>query len=57
MFDYVKNMNQEERSCKKCTYKENNCGMWNGENKNKEFSETGWNRNRLAIHCFEFIEK
>ncbi len=57
MFDYIKILNQEERSCNKCTYKKNDCGMWNRENENKEFSETGWDRNRTAIYCFEFIEK
>ena len=55
MFDYIKNINQEERNCNKCIYKENECGMWKGDYKNKEVSETEWERSRMAIHCFEYI--
>ena len=57
MFDYINNINQEQRNCKKCIYKENECDMWKGDYKDKEVSETGWERNRIAIHCFEFIEQ
>lgn len=52
MFDYIRR-NQDDASCNNCIYKNNDCGMWEDK---KETFDTGYDKNDLAKHCYEYRE-